>query len=159
MKFISLIHQFLSILILQSCSVLRTSIPFSSSSLITVEAHAGYTYEDIDDKVTYWSNIFTRLEDDYLIYLFSTTCNHCNAIKEEVIEFALSDIYPIYFIYSSPEITIDSKKAENIGVSSLSELGIRGYPTLLVLDDKVVTKNLAGESQITSYLRLLKESA
>ena len=130
----------------------HNSLDSASSSLLT--SSSSYTYDDVIDKHIYWSNIFTRSEDTYLVYIYSLTCSHCNAIKNDVVSFALESTIPTYFVRSSPEILIDQTLAQKQNVTSLSELAIRGYPTLLYLVDHTVTVNVAGEKAILDTLSL-----
>ena len=126
------------------------SNPISSSSPSSV-SEISHSYDEVSYRKIYWSNIFTRPEDNYYVYLYSLTCSHCASIKNQMIEYTLSNVSTIYFIESSPEINIDSK-IDCVNVESLNDLTIKGFPTLLVLDNHVVTKNLAGTKLILDEL-------
>ncbi len=150
--------QLISILSFQSCSSQNSQILSSnslSSASLSSDPETSHTYDEVKNKHIYWSNIFTRSEDAYLVYIYSTTCSHCNAIKNDVIEYSLTLAIPMYFIVSSPEILIDQKIALNQNVTSLDDLAIKGYPSLLYLVDHTVMINIAGERGILDTLETL----
>lgn len=111
-----------------------------------------HEYDEISDIKIFWSDIFKQSDNEYYIYLYSTTCSHCNSIKDEMIEFALNSTTPIYFIQSSSEHNI--AELGTINVKELSSLYIRGYPTLLKVTNKEVILNIAGVAPIKAELHL-----
>ena len=148
----------ITILSFQSCNqqnIQSLSSNSLSSASLSSDSKTSHTYDEVKNKHIYWSNIFTRSEDTYLVYIYSTTCSHCNAIKNDVIEYSLESTVPMYFIVSSPEILIDQKIALNQNVTSLDDLAIRGYPSLLYLVDHTVMINIAGERGILDTLETL----
>ena len=152
LSFIRIIH-ILPTFALCSCGEqysARISNTISSSSPSPI-SEISHSYDEVSNRKIYWSNIFTRPEEHYYVYLYSLTCSHCASIKNQMIEYALSDVSPIYFVESSPEINIDSK-VDSVNVSTLEDLSIKGFPSLLVLDNHVVTKNLAGTILILDEL-------
>ena len=60
----------------------------------------------------------------------------------------------IYFVEANEEIVFVKDVSATIGLTSIEGLGIIGYPTLLKIESKVLTKNLAGESLIRSELSI-----
>lgn len=113
-----------------------------------------HSYDEIADKKIYWSNIFSQKEDQYYVYLYSTSCTHCNSIKDAIIEYALEEYHTIYFVSSSAEHNLSDVVDKYAIVDSLDELYIRGYPSLLKLEENVVTLNLAGVRDIIDELNL-----
>lgn len=150
----------MSFLGIKSCTPTNSNSTLNFNSLestsLSSSSGASHTYDEVREKHIYWSNIFTRKDDSYLVYIYSLTCSHCNAIKNDVIEFALTVNIPMYFITSSPEILIDQQLATKQNVNSLENLAIRGYPTLLYLVDHVVMINIAGEKGILDTLDTFK---
>ena len=113
-----------------------------------------HTYDEIKDLKIYWNDIFKQPFNSYYVYLYSETCSHCNSIKNEMIEFALDAIEKIYFISSSAEHVLRETIDPFQRIESLDDLAIRGYPTLLKLEEKVVIKNIAGVKDIKRELSL-----
>ena len=118
----------------------------------TQEEEKKREYSEISQLKILWKDIFNQQENIYYVYLYSLYCSHCNAIKNFMIESALSGNKKIYFIQASGEHVINEEKAKEISVDSLEDLAIRGYPTLLELKNKIVTKNVAGETAIKSVV-------
>ena len=132
----------------QSHATLSYSYPNTFTSQPIVDE-----YEKVAHLKIYWSQIFLMSDDSYYVYLFSSTCFHCNSLKAYIVEAALSNKYKIYFVEESTEVVIDVNKAKQNNVSTLEELGIRGYPTLLTLENKIITSNVAGIDDIQKIIK------
>ena len=109
-----------------------------------------HSYDEVESLTIFWSEIFKQSESEYYVYLYSETCSHCNSIKDLMIEYALTQKTTIYFIKSSSEHNLSD--IASTGVNNLSDLYIRGYPSLLKLKDKTVISNLAGVTPIKTEL-------
>ncbi len=131
-----------------SQSSLTKITTYSSSSSIS-----SLNYNDIKDKMIFWSNIFGINSDAYYVYIFSKNCNHCANLKPFILEKAVKRD-DIYFVEANEEIVFAKDVSTTIGLTSIEGLGIIGYPTLLKIESKVLTKNLAGESLIRSELSI-----
>lgn len=111
-----------------------------------------HDYDEIADQIISWENIFSINQDDHYCYIFSTRCSHCNNIKNLVIETALeTDNY--YFVLFDSTIPISGNVENTIGATSYSDVSILGTPTLLRIENSMLTMNIAGEKQITEYLQ------
>lgn len=128
-------------------SIIKTTTPSSSSSTSTLN------YKDVKDKMIFWSNIFGIDSDNYYVYIFSKSCNHCANLKPFILQKAV-ERDDIYFVEANEEIVFIKDVSTTIGLSSVDGLGIIGYPTLLKIEKKVLTKNLAGETSIRSELSI-----
>ena len=84
--------------------------------------------------------------------IYSLTCSHCAQLKNAIIEYALYNVYPIYFVQESSSVVIDEVKASKINVTNIDELGIRGFPTLLSLKNKTVIHQYVGVTPIKNEL-------
>ncbi len=113
-----------------------------------------HSYDEISHLKIYWSTIFVQEEDNYYVYLYSVTCSHCNSIKNEMIEYALLEQEKIYFVSSSAEHVLTQEVNKYEQIDSLDDLKIKGYPTLLKLENHIVKKNLAGAKEIREELRI-----
>ena len=131
-----------------SQSSLTKATTYSSSSSIS-----SLNYNDVKDKMIFWSNIFGINSDAYYVYIFSKSCNHCANLKPFILEEAV-ERGDIYFVEANEEIVFVKDVSTTIGLTSIEGLGIIGYPTLLKIESKVLTKNLAGESLIRSELSI-----
>lgn len=113
-----------------------------------------HSYNEVEDLHIFYSEIFKQQQASYFVYFYSLTCSHCASIKNEIIKFALSKIETIYFVKSSPEIVIDENKAQELGISNVVDLAIRGYPSLIKIEESKLTLNVAGVLPIKSVLNI-----
>ena len=109
-------------------------------------------YSEISHLKIVWSDIFSQSENEYFVYFYSLYCSHCNSIKNFMIEEALGGNKKIYFSQASAEHVISEQKANQTNVKMLEDLAIKGYPSIIKIVNKVVTKNVAGETAIKSLL-------
>ena len=111
-----------------------------------------HNYSEASEYELTWEAIFDVNEDQYYVYVYSTTCSHCDELKNYIVEKALQreDVYLIKGT-SRDQITSDSSKL--IGAQKSDDVWILGYPSLLKISNQKVTKNLAGVNQIKSELK------
>ena len=129
-----------------------TSKKPSGSSSITTSSDL-LTYDDVKDKMIFWSNVFAIDNDAYYVYFFSKTCTHCQNLKQFILEQAIKRD-DIYFVEESKEVVFVKDTSITIGLSSIDGLGILGYPSLIKIEKKRLTKNLAGIPLIRSELSI-----
>ena len=133
---------------LVGCSAIAETVKPKTEEKVVVE----HNYSEIQEYELVWETMFDVDSSLYYVYFYSTTCNHCEELKNYIIEKALSN-ENIYFVKGSSkdQITNDpnkSKYAENPG-----DIWILGYPTLLQISSHKCMKNLAGISQIKGELK------
>ena len=141
--------------LLSGCSLKSPSQPISSinnSFSNPDSALINHEYSEINYLKIFWSQIFLVDLTDYYVYLYSLTCSHCAQLKNAIIEYALYNVYPIYFVQESSSVVIDEVKASKINVTNIDELGIRGFPTLLSLKNKTVIHQYVGVTPIKNEL-------
>ena len=111
-----------------------------------------HNYEEVSDYELFWESIFDVSETNYYVYFYSSTCSHCEELKNYVIEKALNR-GDIYFVKgtSKDQITNDQNKAINAG--NPGDIWILGYPTLLKITNHKSSKNLVGINQIKAELK------
>lgn len=129
-----------------------TSTKSSGSSFLTTSSDL-LTYDDVKDKMIFWSNVFAIDNDAYYVYFFSKTCTHCQNLKPFILEQAVKRD-DIYFVEESKEVVFVKDTSITIGLSSIDGLGILGYPSLIKIEEKRLTKNLAGIPSIRSELSI-----
>ena len=112
------------------------------------------SYDEIAEYRIFWSDIFKQCNELYYVYLYSLTCSHCRSIKNEMIDYGVKQTLPIYFVESSPEHSIGEKFDKNSPVFSIESLLIRGYPTLLRLEENVVVYIAEGTKEIFTELKI-----
>lgn len=110
-----------------------------------------YSYSDVKDKEILYSNIFGIEQSSYYVYFYSRTCSHCNDLKPFIIP-KIIERNDIYLVEASEQVVILEDISVTIGVSSIENFGILGYPSLVKIEEKVVTKNIAGINPIKNEL-------
>lgn len=95
--------------------------------------------------LTYFEEILTKPEEDYLVYYYSETCSHCSEIKDEVLQFAddNSNGYKVYFIDA----------ASIMGTNPVS--GMTGTPSMVVVENNAITDLVVGSIEIPKLLEEL----
>lgn len=111
-----------------------------------------YDYSDVSKFTLSWAEIFTVDSDTYYAYFYSSTCSHCIEPKDFIIEKALKR-GDIYFIKSSSLDQFTEDPNKSIGAGNPGDIWILGYPSLLKIENKICTKNLAGNDKIKSELK------
>ena len=138
----------LPILFLVSCDVVEEPENMDYSSYTSAET---YSYSDVKDKEILYSNIFGVKSNSYYVYFYSRTCSHCNDLKSFIIP-KIIERSDIYLVEASEQVTIVEDISLTIGASSIENFGILGYPSLVKIDEKVVSKNIAGINPIKNEL-------
>ena len=139
-----------------SCSA--HTIPFYNSSYpnqsTAISALINHDYNEINHLKIFWSQIFLVESSNYYVYLYSLSCSHCAELKNPIIGYALSGVTTIYFVQESSSVVIDEKKAMSINVTNIEDLGIRGFPTLLLIENKTLINQYAGVTSIRNALHI-----
>lgn len=132
-----------------------TNAPQNNSSTVTFYSSEttflrNYEYSEISNRLILWDDIFFIPKKECYIYFFSKTCSHCERLKNIMIPVILN--HEEFFACESARDHIIEMDAEtHIGIPDI-ELTIRGYPTLIYIENKTIQMNIAGEKQITNFL-------
>lgn len=139
----------LTSMILIGCSTTETKQPTFSETIVVPVNH---DYSEISEYELTWDSIFDPSENNYYVYFYSSTCSHCEELKDYIIEKALNR-GDIYFVKgtSKDQLTNDSKKS--INAEKPEDIWILGYPSLLLISNHKCTKNLAGNTQIKAEIK------
>ena len=110
-----------------------------------------HEYDEVMDKEITWNEMFSIEQSQYLIYFYSTTCSHCKEIKNQIIEYALSNDN-FFFIKYSDDVIIAPEVKSTIGATSPCDVAILGTPSLVEIENGVLINNLAGVKEIMNFL-------
>lgn len=124
----------------------------SLSDTNDVEIPIEHSYSEITKFEITWDTIFEAEKSNYYVYFYSLTCSHCEDLKNFIVEQALKR-QDIFFVKSSSKDQIGNEPKLSINPGILGEIWILGYPSLLKIEEKKCTKNLAGTSQILNELK------
>ncbi len=111
-----------------------------------------FTYDDFKDKNIKWENLLDQEGNDYLVYIYSEFCGHCEQIKQDVLNYLNSHIDSIYLINYQKDIQICSNIESTIESKDTSQICILGTPTLLKIINKKLEMNIGGKNNILEYL-------
>ena len=110
-----------------------------------------YSYDDVVEKKIGWNEVLSKDKPSYFIYVYFPTCGHCKEIRQDVICFSLSRD-DFFFCEYSKEIPVITYVEDTIGKNKIEEIGIVGTPTLLGVEDGVLTMNIVGKNAIIETL-------
>lgn len=116
---------------------------------------SGSEIDIVNSQQIEWEQLFLLNEDNYLVFVYSETCNNCHEIMDEVVTFALDDILPMYFIdKNNPinEIPVTSNTESSYGATEIEDVSILGVPTLIEIDQGFIACNTAGRDNCLTLL-------
>lgn len=109
-------------------------------------------YKEVKQYELTLETMFDVDSNSYYCYFYSVTCSHCRELKDFIISRAL-DRGDIYFIKSSSKDKFTTDRNLVINAENPGDIWILGYPTMLKIDDKKVSKNLVGNEEIIQELK------
>jgi len=137
-------------LLLGSCSFNKKEEKIDVSNVVIPDAD--HEYFEVEKHSINWNSILIQNMNTYYVYIYSTTCTHCQELKNWIIEKALSR-GDVFFVKGSNKDVIKNDVSDTIGATSISKIAILGYPSLLKIDSKTLVKNVAGNSKIMDLLK------
>ncbi len=130
------------------CAARKQELNFEPATVPEISVH---NYFEIEEKLVGWNDIFNIYLYKYYVYYFSRTCSHCEEIKNWIIETALKRD-DIFFVKASEKDTIEIDVSDTIGLETIENMKIMGYPSLIEITNWKVTKNVAGKTQIKNLI-------
>ena len=136
-------------------SLLLASISLVScgGDFFNAKADPVYDYKDFENYKICHENVFFQAKSQYFVYIYSLRCGHCLAIKQDVLSYILECKTPMYLLEYNENIKIASNVTNTIGINNIEELYILGTPTLLKIEDKILTLNVAGQDEVIEILK------
>ena len=149
MKKLKRLKFLLMIFLLNGCSAEdQNTVVFEEENVI-IETQR--SYDEITDYELVWENIFDVDSENYYVYFYSTTCSHCQEMKNYMIGKAL-ERKDIYFIKGSSKDQITNDLKNQKYAENPEDIWILGYPTLIKIVSKKCIKYCTGTSQIKAEL-------
>jgi len=135
-----------------------TSCSFSTSAIVTSETENSpiqieHSYDEIFNKRIDWEDIFNPAKTDYFVYFYSRTCSHCQQLKNKIIDYGLNH-EDIYFCEASEKVKIVTDNTGIIGASSVQQVCLLGYPSLIEIIAHIVDSYFVGNKPISLKLNL-----
>lgn len=123
---------------------------------------SGLDYSDFEqDHILGMDNIIEQGDSQYLVYYYGANCSHCTTIKEDVLNFALSNDADIkvYFIVSASDTNSDIENDPSYITDPVTGNPMTGTPTMIsVVNRRVVDLNV-GPTVITDLLEKIEEGS
>ncbi len=116
------------------------------------------SYDDYLDSSIVYEDMFSQKEDEYFVYIYSKSCSHCEAIKNDVLSFLKEDIVPVYLLRYTKDIRVNQDIELTIGVSDINDFYIAGTPTLVHIYEHCVLNNVVGEVDVINYINLYNKN-
>ena len=139
------------------CSLLVAAMFVSCSPAQNEQSNKNASTEytiPIDQEISL-EDCLSQSESRYLIYFYSETCGHCQQIKSDIVSFANDQIMKTYFIdikKPNNEVTICQKDEIELGISNYRDLKILGTPTIVMVENGIVTKNVSGKEECLTII-------
>ena len=137
-------------LLLGGCSFTKKEEKINVQNVVIPDVD--HEYFEVENIFINWESILEQNMNTYYVYVYSTTCVHCQEMKNWIIETTLNRD-DIFFVKGSNKITIKTDVSSTIGATRVEEVAILGYPTLLKIENKTLVKNVAGNSKIMDLLK------
>ena len=103
------------------------------------------------EKIISWDSILS-LEGEYFVYIFSYRCFYCNQIKDLILTYNEVSSFTFYFVEFVDEIPIKREIEDTIGLKEISEVFIKGVPSLLEVKNGEIIGNYAGSKEIADKI-------
>lgn len=132
---------------------LLTSCSSSNSEQSNSNASSGFDIP-VEQQII-WTDCLSQEEEDYLVFFYSETCNHCHEIMGDVIAFSEENIIKIYFsdvAKGETKIPISRDVDDTLGIDDINSFFIAGTPTLIEVYEGTVTANVPGKDACLSFL-------
>ena len=132
---------------------LLTSCSSSNSEQSNSNASSGFDIP-VEQQII-WTDCLSQEEEDYLVFFYSETCNHCHEIMGDVIAFSEENIIKIYFsdvAKGETKIPISRDVDDTLGIDDINGFFIAGTPTLIEVYEGTVTANVPGKDACLSFL-------
>ena len=132
---------------------LLTSCSSSNSEQSNSNASSGFDIP-VEQQII-WTDCLSQEEEDYLVFFYSETCNHCHEIMGDVLAFSEESIIKIYFsdvAKGETKIPISRDVDDTLGIDDINSFFIAGTPTLIEVYEGTVTANVPGKDTCLSFL-------
>ena len=96
----------------------------------------------------------------YLLYYYQVDCHDCQIVKDEIIDFAINNYHPIYFIKISTPHThkYDVSNIDlTIGKNKADEVWVGVTPQIATIENHVVVNNKYGVIDVEYILSTYKK--
>ena len=126
-------------------TILLSSCSLGESSYSITQRHK---YEEVENIIVSYLDVFNVEEERYYLYFFQTTCGHCLEIKDRMIEFALSEKEKIYFVEIKKDEGFLSESAiDTLYTSNPLKAFSKVTPQLSLVEEGMITNTVIGKEE------------
>ena len=146
-----MMKRFLSLLMIPISMISGCQKSNDSSSSIYQEP----IYNEVEHLHIHWEDLFNQNNDKYYAYIYSVICTPCSMLREQVIDFALKEEVPFYFVNPNDDIpfTEDASLADaSINATSIDQVYCYSTPTLIEITNRVITRYSRDYYEIKSFI-------
>ena len=120
-----------------------------------------HSYDEIELLKIDYNKSLAQEDTDYLVYFYLESCRECSLLKNEIIDFALSDYFPIYFIEVNSTLIHTYQYNEidkTIGATNYKDVWVGLTPQLATISYGAVVDNKLGLVDIEYVLSTYKNN-
>lgn len=130
-----------------------TCFLFFLSACTITDNHYLTNYQDVPtSNYLLWASILDK-NNQYYAYIFQNQCHVCNEIKAEVMSFYFNHQDNFYFIEYSSNIPLTNDPYQCLNKKRVSDLAIKGVPTLFLIDNHTVYSLFVGGIAIKEHIK------
>lgn len=112
-----------------------------------------FDFSQIEHRLIEWNHLFEVPDNHYYALVYSLGCQHCLALEDEVVSYALKEQeIPLFFIRAADDIPRGMAIEETVGATSIEEVFILGWPTLLEIQNDTLIGQSVGEEEVRRKL-------
>lgn len=137
--------------LIASLASLAITVSCSPAHVTAIKEKTYQDYEIVQSNQIRWLDILNQQEDNYIVFIYSETCFYCHEMLDEIVDFANGDFLKTYFVNSSIN-QIKISEDYGIGATNIEDLSIKGTPSIIEVEDKMVIANAPGIDQCLTYL-------
>lgn len=137
----------------------EVTLLFFSLNACSYSENQGLTnYQDFPSRnYLSWESILNK-NNQYYAYVFQNQCHACTEIKTEIMSFYLNHQNNFYFIEYNSMIPLTNDPYQCLNKNRMSDLAIKGVPTLFLIDKHTVYSLFVGGIAIKEYIQSMSSN-
>ena len=137
-----------------------TSCSSAKSESTSISSSEEYVIEE--EQEIFLEDCLSQEEEHYIVFFHSDTCKQCQEIKGDVIAFAYENITKTYFlniVKPGNQVTICPIDDVPTGVDKVEDVAIAGTPTIIEVENGILTANIPGKDACLTFLNEQRKNA
>ena len=126
---------FLTSIFLTGCSINGSPTIFHNPPKLE-DPIIEHSYNEVEDKHILWSEIFEQEPEIYFVYFYSLNCDHCENMKNEIIDLCLKRD-DVFFVKSSNQVVLKNDVFYTIGVGNVGD-----FDTFVAKSDLIISNRI-----------------